>query len=496
MKFKIDTKNLDSESYTLAETPKVIIVGAGIAGLSAAVRLIKCGFDKVKILEATERPGGRIYTCWLGDTVAELGAQWIPGSGISNSITTLASQEGLMHSKSTLNYNFKSGIYITSEGRQLSKNLSAQAYLTFRLIEEQAYALYSMNAGRGSVMDFFSVRINQELNNFPRNQQEDAARIMFGLTNKINNRWGADLSDLCVEMFGSFKKVSGETVGLSSGFSAVLAPLLHNIPSNSIDYCKTVKKVQWGDNVCESKARAVVSTNDDIKYFADFVVITTSLGVLKKQANMLFSPLLPIEKLQAIQKLGFGNVTKIFMEYKNPFWIPKQGPIKFARSKEELKRRDSWMKGLNCLEELPGSKHILLGIVAGSYADEVEETPDTTIAESLTYMLRKVCKDDTLPYPSSILKSKWRSSPHFVGTNCYFRVGSTIGHMKDLMSPVPDKNQGKNKSDSTPVIFFAGEATSPQFFSTVHGARLSGLKAAQDIIDLTVKFGGPPPKPN
>ena len=76
--------------------PSVVIVGAGMAGLSAAARLIQCGLKKVTILEATDRPGGRIHSCWLGDRVAEMGAQWIEGGCVANPVFTLAAQEGLL----------------------------------------------------------------------------------------------------------------------------------------------------------------------------------------------------------------------------------------------------------------------------------------------------------------------------------------------------------------------------------------------------------------
>ena len=45
-----------------------------------------------------------------------------------------------------------------------------------------------------------------------------------------------------------------------------------------------------------------------------------------------------------------------------------------------------------------------------------------------------------------------------------------------------------------PILLFAGEATIPGHFSTVHGARLSGIREADRIIQLTKRFNGPPKK--
>lgn len=57
-------------------TPDVVIVGAGAAGISAAVKLNKCGFKNVIVLEASDRIGGRICTKPFGSNKVDLGAQW------------------------------------------------------------------------------------------------------------------------------------------------------------------------------------------------------------------------------------------------------------------------------------------------------------------------------------------------------------------------------------------------------------------------------------
>ena len=61
--------------------PAVVIIGAGVSGLAAAVKLIENGFENVKVLEVNDRIGGRVHSTSFGSdgTVIDLGAQWIQG---------------------------------------------------------------------------------------------------------------------------------------------------------------------------------------------------------------------------------------------------------------------------------------------------------------------------------------------------------------------------------------------------------------------------------
>ena len=70
---------------------KVIIIGAGIAGLSAAKHFNDNGLDDFLVLEARDRIGGRIHTIQLeNDRPLELGAQWIHGGSNANNVFELA----------------------------------------------------------------------------------------------------------------------------------------------------------------------------------------------------------------------------------------------------------------------------------------------------------------------------------------------------------------------------------------------------------------------
>ncbi|XP_018397522.1 PREDICTED: spermine oxidase-like [Cyphomyrmex costatus] len=469
--------------------PTVVIVGAGMAGLSAAHRLAQCGLRNFTVLEATDRPGGRIHSCWLGDVVTEMGATWIEGGCVANPVFTLAAQEGLL--KTPLYRPDPSrGLFCTSDGRAIDFPVSIAAYHTFKQIEQQAAALFALGCGRvhGTLLNFMGVRIQQELHNFPEEQRFDAARVMYGMTNCMRCRCGDDLSLVSADQFGSYIEIPGGNIRVPLGYVGVLAPLLRDLPSTCVRYCKPVNCIRWGA-VSDACPRAIVKCNDGEEIPADYVIVTVSLGVLKNQHTKLFLPGLPAEKVEAIRKLGYGHVNKIFLEYARPFWVWREGAIKLAWSAEELADRCDWVKGVSNVEELPNSQHVLCAWVCGHEAMDMELCPDEEVVESMTTVLRRFTGDTTLPYPTNILRSKWCMDHYFAGAYSYMAMDSTVGHQCDLASPLPDSREA-----IPPILLFAGEATIPGHYSTVHGARLSGIREAERVIQLTKRYNGPPKK--
>ncbi|XP_024944210.1 peroxisomal N(1)-acetyl-spermine/spermidine oxidase-like [Cephus cinctus] len=471
--------------------PTVVIIGAGMAGLSAAHRLVQCGLQNFTILEATDRPGGRIHSCWLGDVVAEMGATWIEGGCMANPVFTLAAQEGLLKPP-LFRPDPSRGLFCTSDGRAIDLPVSITAYHAFRQIEQQASALFSLGCGRahGSLLNFMGVRIQQELHNFPEEQRYDAARVMYGMTNCTRCRCGDDLSLVSADQFGSYIEIPGGNVRVPLGYVGVLAPLLRDLPSCSLRYCKPVSCVRWGA-ISDSCPRAVVKCCDGEEFPADYVIVTVPLGVLKHQHDKLFCPALPAEKVDAICKLGYGYMNKIFLEYARPFWVWREGGIRLAWSADELSDRCDWVKGVSNIEELASSQHVLCACVCGREAADMELCSDEEVVESLTRVLRQFTGDPTLPYPVNLLRSKWCMDQHFAGSYSYMAMDSTVGHQCDLASPLPGTCE-----PIAPILLFAGEATIPGHYSTVHGARLSGIREAERIIQMTKRYGGPPRIPS
>lgn len=110
----------------------------------------------------------------------------------------------------------------------------------------------------------------------------------------------------------------------------------------------------------------------------------------------------------------------------------------------------------------------------------MELCSDEEVVESMTRLLRQFTGDPTLPYPANLLRSKWCMDQHFAGAYSYMGMESTVGHQCDLASPVPGPCE-----PIPPILLFAGEATIPGHYSTVHGARLSGIREAERVIQLT-----------
>lgn len=61
----------------IIKSSSILIVGAGASGIAAATKLLENGFQNVTILEAEKRIGGRICSVPFGDTIVDIGGQWV-----------------------------------------------------------------------------------------------------------------------------------------------------------------------------------------------------------------------------------------------------------------------------------------------------------------------------------------------------------------------------------------------------------------------------------
>lgn len=125
---------------------------------------------------------------------------------------------------------------------------------------------------------------------------------------------------------------------MKNGYFKLIDLLKANISQSSIK----LKTIVTSINSSNSKGQIIVDTlnsisNTKIQYKADIVLVTVSLGVLKQNYKKLFTPSLPSQKANAIEKLGFGTMNKVFVVFNNTvFKKGEQGFQLFWRNDKSI----------------------------------------------------------------------------------------------------------------------------------------------------------------
>ncbi|KAM7200484.1 Sec1-like protein [Rhypophila sp. PSN 637] len=224
-----------------------------------------------------------------------------------------------------------------------------------------------------------------------------------------------------------------------------------------------------------STGPAVVECEDGYKVEADYVVNSIPLGVLK-HGSIKFEPPLPSWKSDAIGRLGFGVLNKVIMVYKEPFWDEDRdifGVLQNPTNRHSLDQKDyasqrgrffQWFN-ITQTSGLP----VLLALMAGDAGYDTEQSCNDDLVREATDILRSVY-GSKVPEPIETVVTRWASDKFARGS--YSSAG-------------PDMKADDYDTMARPIgnLFFAGEHTSGTHPATVHGAYLSGLRAASELLD-------------
>lgn len=156
---------------------------------------------------------------------------------------------------------------------------------------------------------------------------------------------------------------------------------------------------------CQHPNVEVVCENGQ-HFYADHVICCVPLGVLKAQASQLFSPPLPQFKLKSIERLLFGTVDKIFLEYDRPFLNPEVSEVMLLWDSEEScsdskDMKNNWYRKIYSFSKL--SETLLLAWISGKEAEYMETLSHEEVAEVCTSILRKFLNDPFVPKPRSCI---------------------------------------------------------------------------------------------
>ncbi|KAF5269352.1 hypothetical protein FQA39_LY08744 [Lamprigera yunnana] len=509
----------DESDSEIKDKCKVIIVGGGMAGLSAAYHLSKNGFRSFKLLEARRRIGGRIVQISIGNQKVELGANWIHGV-LGNPVYELAMQNGLVDIMQMPKPH--KVIAATEQGKQVPFSILHEiyeAYLCFlRRCEEYFISQYLPPDGIDSVGDHINLEIDLYLDKIKNSPDRNLRQLIFNCLLKRETCISGcnSMSEIDLLEIGSYTELQGGNVILPDGYSSILEPLTKEIPTDCLLKEHAVKTICW------SKSKINYSTDSDSDdsditvieepcinnrnqnstynkeendeepphnvevicengqhFYSDHLICTVPLGVLKHNAKQLFEPPLPDYKIDAINRLLFGTVNKILLEYDRPFLNPNITEVLLLWDNSDLDNSgdlsETWYKKIYSFTKV--SDTLLLGWISGKEAEYMETLPNETVIEMSTNILRKFLNDPYIPKPKACVCTRWASQPYTKGSYTAIAVGASQIDIECLAQPLYN-----SKSQAKPVVLFAGEHTHSNFYSTVHGAYLSGRTAAQVLL--------------
>ncbi len=412
----------------------VIVIGAGISGLAAAQKLKEKGFT-VTILESREKAGGRLRSNRTLGVAFDEGASWIHGID-GNPMTSLAQKAG-MQTFETVDSSRKS--YDVGGILRNDNN--------YQQTEDALYDILDSLMNSGNAAQSFETVFNAQ---YPNHANDRLWK--FFLSTYVTFDTG-DLNKLSSLLYNEGEEYGGIEKIAVNGYDSIANYLATGL---NVQLNQRVTKVDYTGSTVRVTHNGTVSE-------ADYVIVTVPLGVLKNN-SIAFLPALPASKQNAIQKVGMNCVNKFLLTWDTAFW----DDVQYISYTPET--RDKFNYFVNVSKFHP-SVNALMTFAYSDYARQTEAMSDAQVMNEIMSHLKDMYGNN-IPEPANMLRTKWQSDENAFGAYSYTAVGTEMSHFDDLAQAVNDK------------LFFAGEHTEIDYFSTAHGAYLSGIREADKIIDL------------
>lgn len=430
---------------------KVIVIGAGAAGLSAA-RVLQDQGCEVVILEGRDRVGGRTNTITVGDALVDEGANWIH-NGPANPLYQLAAGAGLEASRDDLVNPFALTIFDKVSGRGVHPSKIMYPFLRAGLV------LYKYSKEKlAAVHDEVSLaeRLDGEVGRVRGKTNRRYFRTL--MRTFVDLAAAKDAGELDPKAFVlNPVDVTASDYVIAGGFRGVVERVAEGL---DIRLGETVESIGYND-----RGVSVATTNGT--HDGSHVIVTVPLGVLKAH-TINFDPPLPAAKLAAIDNVGMGVVEKIIMTFDQSFW----------RSKPAKPRSLFYMSDV--LGDFPAFVDstssagcpTLVAFLAGQQAKDMAQDAQPFI-ERAGDVLNEIFPDVYRP-PTAVHVTKWGTDPYSLGSYSAPTIGATVGDYEQLAAPVAGR------------VLFAGEATYREHAGFVEGAIGSGVREARRILGREV----------
>jgi len=416
---------------------RVAVIGAGMAGLACAAHLCARGIEVV-VLEARDRIGGRIHTshAWR-DVPIDLGASWIHGR-TGNPIADLARRARAR----TVSTSYDSAELYIAPGLRAAgfhrpdtarwEDLVGEA----ARMAERADRDVSLDTAIGSALDGEALTATERVD------------LAFYLHATYEAECGLDVARISARTADDGKSFGGEDVLFPDGCEAIPAHLARGVDIRTGEQVHQIRHGEAGATVVTGAREHAVAA----------VVLTVPLAVLR-HGTIAVSPDLPAASRAALEVISVGVLGKTFLRFPSAFWPAA------VDWHEYVAPENRWTEWVSLAKTGPP---VLLGFSVGDHARWTESAPERDVVEQAMAAVRAMF-GVTVPSPVAVQRSTWAADPLARGSYTSNGVGTTRDHRVTLAQP-----QGAR-------LVLAGEATEPDYFGTVHGAYLSGIRAAEQV---------------
>jgi monoamine oxidase len=400
----------------------VAIIGAGAAGLGAARALENSGLSVV-VLEARNRAGGRAHTIMPApDITFDLGCGWLH-SADKNSFVKIAEQLNFEIDKTRPPWreqSFDAGFPL-----QARADFIAALDAFYNRAEEAA------ESGRDSAA-------SDHLE--PGNRWNP---MIDAISTYVN---GCELDRVSILDMDAYEDTEINW-RVRRGYGALMTAYAAPIPL-ALD-CKVTLIDHSGMRVRLETSKGVLT--------AGKVIVTAPTNLIADEA-IRFHPALPA-KVDAARGLPLGLADKVVLALDEPERLPKDGNLRGATMRTAMGSFHLRPFGQACIE----------GFFGGRFARQLEDAGDGALAAQSIDDIAGLLGNDFRRKLKPLSESRWAHDPFARGSYSHALPGHA-GARAVLAAPVDGR------------LFFAGEATSPNFFSTAHGARDSGERAAEEVV--------------
>jgi monoamine oxidase len=407
---------------SLPSSVDVAIIGAGAAGLSAAHALQGSGLSVI-VLEARDRAGGRAHTIMAAPGIPfDLGCGWLH-SADHNRFVAIADQLNFEIDKTLPPWRDRAvgNVFPLEERADFIRSLDE----FFDRAEQAA------KGGRDAPADTCLEPGNRW------NPMIDA------VSSYIN---GCELDRVSILDLDAYEDTEINW-RVRRGYGALMAaygascPLALNCAVNLIDHSGKQLRIET--------ALGTLTANK--------VIITVPTNLIANE-TIRFHPALSA-KVDAAFGLPLGLADKVMLALDEPEALPKDGNLRGATMRTAMGSYHLRPFGQACIE----------GYFGGSFAQELEEAGDGAFAAQSIDEIAALLGNDYRRKLKPLAESRWSHDPFARGSYSHALPGHA-GKRAVLAAPVDGR------------LFFAGEATSPNFFSTAHGAGDSGERAAREVM--------------